>query len=261
MKKLIIMAVFAVMLIFASGCSQQGTPSTSKLCGDGVCSADETCNCADCVGDPKCAGSTQSCNDNIACTTDTYNPRTGKCEHTASELCCGDGLCEDSERCDNATLKTVCPDDCGLQCPAKVIMHKEGDVTQTAITATCVGNCLEVSPNNYQVTGSGKLTTVIENIGEKAAGTVSSMSYCTFGSGIRNKDGELGGVALKFYFNAGELSLKSLSGTSSGNNQATFTIDFDTTNFDATKTMTCVLSISATGFEQRETVQLTLMKE
>jgi cysteine-rich repeat protein len=78
------------------------------------CSDDDACTVNDACVDSQCvAGAPLTCNDGEDCTTDTCDPAEG-CEHAPLSPCCGDGVIEGAEECDDANEDDG--DDCANDC-------------------------------------------------------------------------------------------------------------------------------------------------
>jgi len=85
-------------------------PNTAP-CDDG-----NACNVTDACAGGKCVGTgAPSCNDNLKCTTDTCDPKSG-CLHTPITPCCGNGVKETGEQCDDGN--EVDGDSCKNNCTA-----------------------------------------------------------------------------------------------------------------------------------------------
>lgn len=161
-----------------------------------------------------------SCDDGDVCTEDVFNNLTQQCDHVEMEFCCGDGVCSGGERCDAETHRTVCPDDCPMECPAVMVLG-EWD---------CSGKCLE-GPGYYLIDGDAILNVTLENIGE--------LNFVDVASGFRcNKEstGNLyvsdmniapkNGVLFRHYFDNGEEKVY-LSGAPYDRNKVNFILDLE----------------------------------
>jgi len=278
----VLTVLLGIILVFSSGCSQgdkltgdsvvntsnvsnvtiiQQTDLPEEFCGDGKCGAEEKCNCADCVGDKRCSNFASVCDDGNNCTTDIFDTESEKCEHVSKETCCGDGRCEETERCDNKTLKTICPEDCGYECPYKLVMHEEGNINQTQFTVSCLGDCVEVTENHFQAAGNVQVFTTIENVGEDASGRVESNSFCSSDGKSKKDDGMLNGVNVRFYFNDHLEYLRYIDGTVKEQNYATYWIDFKPIEVEDIRVLTCNVDINSFGFNQTEKFEIRFLPE
>src|SRR3989344_4371599 len=163
---IVALLVSVLFLIFINGCGK----AAGTVCGDGTCDATESCLCADCSNDPKCAESgtevKESCDDNNDCTSDSFNALTKQCEHEITLNCCGNKRCGETERCDEETHTTVCRDDCGLNCEGYLEIHKEGKQPSGFDFECGDANCEETGPNSFTIRGTTSIKTTVENIGE-----------------------------------------------------------------------------------------------
>jgi len=82
---------------------------------DGIpCNDGNACTVTDACAAGKCAGSgTPNCDDGKACTTDACNPASG-CTHALIAPCCGNGLVEAGEQCDDGN--NAGGDGCSASC-------------------------------------------------------------------------------------------------------------------------------------------------
>jgi cysteine-rich repeat protein len=81
-----------------TACDEGGFCSVNDTCQDGVCTA----------------GPARNCGDTDACTTDTCDEAGDACVHTTVSPCCGDGVPEGSEACDDGNGSNT--DDCLNTC-------------------------------------------------------------------------------------------------------------------------------------------------
>jgi len=81
---------------------------------------------------------------------------------------CGDRSCRDVERCDEDTLTTACPQDCGYTCPASIILHKIEGTTMTDLNSYYCGDnkCLQPDENDFTINGDTTIRTRVTNVGE-----------------------------------------------------------------------------------------------
>ncbi len=137
----------------------------------------------------------QSCDDADPCTEDVFNTGREICEHSRMEICCGDGFCDFSERCDEETHNTVCPSDCPRTCPGVLTLSE----------FSCNGSCT-FDGSNFIITGSSVLNIQLENIGELPLGSLSTSFACrnvgtnTIYYDERNEEDVYNGVFIKDYF-------------------------------------------------------------
>ena len=82
------------------------------------CDDDDACTVTDACDSGACAGTgVLDCDDANACTTDTCEPDIG-CVHTPVTPCCGDGVVEDPEECDDSNA--VSGDGCSATCEVEL---------------------------------------------------------------------------------------------------------------------------------------------
>jgi len=184
-----------------------------------------------------------SCDDNNACTEDIFNELTQECEHKKLERCCGDGVCDMSERCDYTIHSTVCPDDCPRECPPFVVISDWG----------CDGDCYKTA-DYYIVNGDTKFKLTLENVGETILADIKSSYFCSVGEGVRYySDGDRAtrnGMIVKSYFNDDEdqkTTFLFLTGINYLQNKGEFTLEFTGTP-EKDLRLTCAVRFSANNF-------------
>ena len=160
-----------------------------------------------------------SCDDNNECTGDVLNERTGKCEHKRLEICCGDGFCDFSERCNDDAHTTVCPLDCPRTCAGVLTLSE----------FSCEGSC-SLNGENFIITGSSILKTQMENIGELPLSSLSSSFECRqMDSNVihydeKNEDEVYNNITIKDYFE-GDKNKVVLKGNHFPNNTALYYLE------------------------------------
>jgi hypothetical protein len=83
-------------------------------CNDGqFCTVNETCTAGVCGG-----GTARDCSDVLACTSDGCDENTNICSHTFIGNCCGNGVVESPEQCDDSN--TISGDGCEADCTLSV---------------------------------------------------------------------------------------------------------------------------------------------
>jgi len=127
----------------------QASPPNGTTCNDG-----NPCTVNDVYQSGICAGVPVTCDDGIACTTDSCNPATGGCVNTPVDAACSDGnLCNGSEQCSAvAGCLTGTPVNCddGNSCTSDVCDAQNGclnsilpDATPCGTGLTCqAGSCI-----------------------------------------------------------------------------------------------------------------------
>lgn len=179
-----------------------------------------------------------SCEDNDPCTEGTFNQNLGRCEYTRLEYCCGDSVCTESERCDTAVHRTICPQDCSKLCPAFI----------TISDFECTGGCTTID-NGYQIKGYARIETVLENIGELSSGEISSKLVCRNSAGGIMVDPAVrtvNGFTVSDHFDNDENSI-AITGYEYTKSSATYTIEFIGAA-ERNLEMDCVLSLTASDF-------------
>src|SRR3989344_266626 len=228
-KWVILMALALGVVVFA-GC----TISNSKaICRDGKCDASESCECIDCRNDEKCKVNViATCDDKNECTEDSFNELTKQCEYKRLGSCCGNGICEESERCNIEKAETVCEEDCQLTCPAKVIISG----------FECSGsNCKENSENNFEISGDDEIKAVLTNIGERSTEKMNSDFRCIGENAVPVSGDykEIKGLKLRDYFGEGDESSVINSRISKIGNSKDYKVKFEFSNVKFSFNLVC----------------------
>lgn len=139
-----------------------------------------------------------SCDDGNQCTEDFYNTETMNCEYKRLDYCCGDGFCDQGERCNEKIHETICPDDCSRTCPAFVTVGE----------FECSGDCEKKQQGNYTVYGDSKFIVNLENTGELSLYNIKSKANCKNDKGViilsNNNKERTFGILVKDYFGKDE---------------------------------------------------------
>ena len=199
------------------------------------------------------------CDDKNPCTEDIFNELTGECEHNLIENCCGNGICEVGERCNEETHLTNCVEDCSRTCPAFLIVHKGLEGNESEIFAmTCdTVNCKQTDENRYEITDNARLKLTITNLGEITSSKVYSDFMCWSGDLEATDDGEeIHGVIFEDYFNNFQDELRGINPIQTGDNSANYYLSFNVTNIEQSFTANCKVFIKSTDFrnEQKFTI-------
>ncbi|MBD3263157.1 hypothetical protein GF374_02140 [Candidatus Woesearchaeota archaeon] len=250
MKKIwsLSIVVLMVFIVLASGCFGGTEEAGGEISGEAtdVLEAEQT-------------ETKVSCNDDNICTKDTFNELTKQCEYETIKNCCGNGMCEPGERCNEETHQTNCIKDCSRTCSEYLVVHKsENDVNEEDIfTLDCVSdNCRKVNDYTFRITGNSKLQIFITNIGEQASTNVHSNFVCSAGSEQAIEDEEsVKGVVFKDYFNDGEETI-SINAIQSIDNSATYYFDLNTTNIEETYTANCKVYIKSNELDFKQKLNL-----
>ena len=252
--KLYILILLLFVLILISGCNNKeaSISSESISCGDGICLAEESCNCVDCQNEERCRGKEIEktkvpllCNDNNKCTEDSYNIRTGKCEFEEIVPCCGDNICEESEMCNEATRTTGCVADCGIMCGPFLITSDSKDGVEKDRAFNCADeNCIETVENSFVISNNSKISLFLINTGEISTDIVTSKFNCQLNYYRSSVDGEkINGVLFRDYFNNREQDVRGVSGKLKEDNYAEYTLEFE---YDLTQPFEAECYISLT---------------
>ena len=147
---------------------------------------------------------------------------------------CGDGKCVDSERCDYDKYETVCPEDCPISCPPKIIANKP----------ECVGACV-ASGNSFDVTGDAKIKIRLENVGERATNTATTKFRCYEGETlVIHNDGETKyDVTFRDYFDSYVEEKEINSRITTSGSVVNYFLDFDFGDLTRNADLTCSISI------------------
>ncbi|NUO49832.1 MAG: hypothetical protein HOV80_13335 [Polyangiaceae bacterium] len=180
----------------AGGCVH--TPN-SALCNDNLfCNGVETCSPSQgCV-----AGAPPSCNDNVACTTDSCDNGLAACVHTTNDSYCDDGIfCNGEETC-SATQNCVttgpvtCPSD-GIGCTVDACDEITLGCTYTPNASLCSGgefcsavlDCIAAPPCSTDAQcQDGDLCNGVETCEGEISGVPNS-GICTAGTAVVCDDG------------------------------------------------------------------------
>ena len=239
-------AVLFILIVLASGCL---TGSTSAVDSISDAQQEKTELKAD-------------CNDNNKCTKDYYNELTGDCEFTIIDDCCGNGICEPDERCNEDTHLTNCVEDCTRTCPHYLIVHKTetGKESDTFAMSCADTNCEQISENRYMIPDSSGVKTIITNIGERSAPIISASFICQSDDIQANENGEdIKGVVFEGYFDDNEEYAKGLNAIQSGSNSAIYYLMFDTTNIEERFTANCKVMLRTTDFRNEQEFKLSFV--
>lgn len=254
MKKVILISILLLSVIFVSACAKTSLKNVS-VCGDGKCDSTENCACQDCKSQPICQNQVSTnCDDQNQCTEDLFNTTLNTCQHKTIKNCCGNRVCELNERdCNFETYQTNCISDCKLNCPAHLLVQKTNtnENANDVYSYVCAdSNCKETGPNKFEITKKSAIKTTIVNNGELTSNLVSSSFYCFRTGNPTNpvtSDGlESFGIAFRDYFNNDRLQdTAQVNSRITGNNFVVYSMDFDSTNLQIDKTdVTCTLTIS-----------------
>lgn len=195
------MPKFFIYLFICAGIFLVGCDDTANVSGDLGAEDKETAeNVSDNLPDIDKNESEEilditSCDDEDRCTEDVFDAESGSCRHSRMEICCGDGFCDFSERCDEEIHNTVCPSDCPRTCSGVLTLSE----------FSCEGSCT-FDGSNFIVTGSSILKAQLENIGELPLGSLSSSFSCrnvktnTIYYDEKNEKDVYNGVSIKDYF-------------------------------------------------------------
>ena len=115
--------IFSFLLASCQGGAIEGSPSAS--CGDGLCSAEETC--ASCATD--CGACPTGCGDEVCAAEESCASCPSDCG--ACPMGCGDEVCAADETC------ASCANDCGL-CPD---LCGDGTCDASELCSTCDADC------------------------------------------------------------------------------------------------------------------------
>jgi len=227
-------------LVLTAGCGDNKVKVSeivSEGCGDKICQDYENCNCIDCKDRKDCKKDEEEvkvlkgkCDDGNECTKDIFNEVSKICSYEKIEGCCGNDICESGERCNEETHTTVCIEDCKAQCEPFVIIYdkKDNRINQKESFTCGDENCIEVSSNEFKITGNSSITTTLENTGEKSTDIVTSNFKCVGEEfkALKNFENILG-VTFSSYFNDKLGSLNGINSKISGNNYATYKLQID----------------------------------
>jgi len=213
---------------------------------------------------------TESCEDGDACTKDSFNTLAKACQHIPIEHCCGDDICEASERCNEETHRTMCPDDCPVSCKGYLIVAEKGtDITEGDFTYSCFGDkCVKLDERDFTVTdktSSSGIKTFVVNIGEQAINYVASTFNCAeldaeYPQKATKDDEEINGILISDYFDSNDESVSTINGAIHDDNFATYYMNFDTTEIVKNTKMRCVITLQSMGFRNMQDVLIDFYK-
>ena len=127
---------------------------------------------------------------------------------------CGNSACEEGEACSPKTYQTVCLEDCGFKCPAKLV------VTETSCTGACTQD-----EKTFTISNSAQIKLDIENLGELGSGKLDIKFKCNEKGNDMNKvqedGGKIFGVAFSDDFEAGKTNII-LKGKQLGGNKISY---------------------------------------
>jgi len=159
---------------------------------------------------------------------------------------CGNGKCEEGERCDESVHTTVCRVDCNLQCEASLTFHEEGkEQKENNLDCFEALNCQETSENKFTIKGDTKLVMIVENIGEKFSDYISSDFHCAKGSSsiATNDNDESNGIRFSDSFEGKEKL--GLSGKYKEDNKINYEFDIEYINLTKSFDADCTISLSS----------------
>lgn len=164
---------------------------------------------------------------------------------------CGDGKCIDSERCDYAKYETVCPEDCPISCPPKIIANKP----------ECVGACTATG-TSFDLTDDAKIKIRLENTGERSTNTATTKFRCYEGETlVIHNDGETKyDVIFKDYFDSYVEEKEINSRITVSGSVVNYFLDFDFGDLTRNADLKCTISIDdgTTDLAFRDTVYVNL---
>ena len=237
--KYILLFSLAVILLFIYGCSKEPTPvvETTQPVAPVV---------------PNIT-TIPSCDDVDSCTDDLFNQLTQECEHKKLDRCCGDGLCDVSERCNYTIHTTVCPDDCPRECPAFVQVSDFG----------CEGNCYKTK-DYFVVDGNTVFKSKLENIGELPLGSILSGFTCfRLGSSSTyyedGYDNVRDGIKMNGHFNEDNEDTIFLTGKTFLQNTVNYYLEI-TGDPDDDVELSCTIRFTSDDFYQGKELRINLVK-
>lgn len=263
MKRGLIIVILLFSIVFIAACTNTTVKNT--VCGDNTCDPTESCLCSDCAKTEYCIqkNATETCNDQNSCTTDYFNTTLNECIYNKIPNCCGNGICENNERiCDYSKFETGCVKDCGVQCPEKLIVHKDiNSKVLNEISYSCNdNNCTEIGSNKFNLTGTSSIVTYVSNIGEKASGAVTGNFICydIYDSDIASDNGDKYlGIVFNNYFNSNE-EYVSVNSRISGNNTAVYYLKLNIPSGLINKFVRCSVTLSSSNLQSFQQVEFNI---
>ncbi len=264
---LVIFFLFA-LTVFTSGCfEKESSLSTGAGIMTGATSIEET---ETPVEQSETTEQTESCEDGDACTKDLFNTLAKVCQHVPIAHCCGDGICEASERCNDETHRTVCPDDCSILCKGYLIVAEtEVAAVEGDFTYSCFGSkCVKLDEKDFTITdktSNSGIKTFVVNIGEQVASHVTSTFYCAeldaeFPQKATKDSNKINGVSISDYFDSGDESASTVNGIIHDSNFATYHMNFDTTGIVKNTRMRCVITLQSVVLRNMQEVFIDFYK-
>ena len=239
--------IFVSILLISGWDIKLTGESIKELCGDGVCEIGESCSCVDCVGNEICKEKEKiNCDDSNICTIDRYNEDFDKCEYEDIKPCCGDGICEESERCNDELHKTMCDEDCKVRCPAFVVVSD----------LKCGENCKKVG-DKFLINGDGYLEISLENLGEEGTTTVSGKFDCDSELRKARLDYEsIFGVVFNDYFDNVQEKLSGIS----GKDKSIYRLNFGLENIERDFEADCLVILDGNVFTENRDFKVVFEK-
>ena len=235
-------------IIFISSCATQN----GTICS-GVCNTLDSCSCANCKTSDFCTNkANQSCENNAICTTSYYDSSINSCVHKSKPNCCGNGICEGTEmQCNYTTAETSCSSDCGLKCPAKLIVAKDNtEKDNDAFSFVCMNSdCQKTGDDAFTIKGNSGVQTTIINVGERSSDPILSSFYCTqANSEVKiaiDDNNNFRGVIFKDYFNDNQKSIDSINSKVSKENYVVYTFSLNSPAQSIPLNMDCQIKLSS----------------
>lgn len=167
---------------------------------------------------------------------------------------CGNGECVPSERCDYNTYETVCPEDCPISCPPKIVVSEP----------VCVGEC-STGVGGFIITDDSQIKIKLENVGEKSTDIAITKFRCYEGETlVVNHDGDdKYGIEFKDYFDNYNVEKKSInSRIAQSGNVVNYVLDFKVGEIIRNADLICKVSVDdgTTNLQVREILNVNLRK-
>jgi hypothetical protein len=248
--KRVLLALFLLVgsIIFISSC----TTENGTIC-NGICNTLDSCSCANCKTSDFCTNrANESCENNAVCTISYYDPAISSCVHKSKPNCCGNGICEGTEMmCNSTTAITSCSGDCGLKCPAKLIVAKDNTgIVDDPFSFVCMNSrCQQNGDDRFTISGDSGVQTTIINVGERSSDTLISSFYCTQENSeikiaIENNN-NFQGITFKNYFNDNQKVIDSINSRVSKENYVVYTFSLNSTTHSAPISLNCQVKLSS----------------